>query len=87
VSLVSTSGREIFVPCCPNALASEFIANKTRQRVHDPIIAEKLIPRNHGFGTRRVPLETGYYEVFNQLNVELVDINETSIERVTAADN
>jgi cation diffusion facilitator CzcD-associated flavoprotein CzcO len=68
-----------------NALASEFIANKIRQRVHDPIVAEKLIPRNHGFGTRRVPLETRYYEVFNQPNVELVDINETPIERVTAS--
>ena len=66
-----------------NALASEFIANKIRQRVHDPIVAEKLIPKNHGFGTRRVPLETGYYEVFNQPNVELVDVNETPIERVT----
>ena len=66
-----------------NALASEFIANKIRQRVHDPVVAEKLIPKNHGFGTRRVPLETGYYEVFNQPNVELVDVNETPIERVT----
>ncbi len=66
-----------------NALASEFIANKIRQRVHDPLVAEKLIPKNHGFGTRRVPLETGYYEVFNQPNVELVDVNETPIERVT----
>jgi cation diffusion facilitator CzcD-associated flavoprotein CzcO len=67
-----------------NALASEFIANKIRQRVHDPVVAEKLIPKNHGFGTRRVPLETGYYEVFNQPNVELVDLNETPIERVTS---
>ena len=31
-----------------------------------------------------MPLETGYYEVFNQRNVELVDINETPIECVTA---
>jgi cation diffusion facilitator CzcD-associated flavoprotein CzcO len=55
-----------------NALASEFVARKIRQRVHDPVVAEKLIPKNHGFGTRRVPLETGYYEVYNQPNVELV---------------
>ena len=40
-----------------NALASEFVARKIRQRVHDPVVAEKLIPRNHDFGTRRVPLE------------------------------
>ena len=46
-------------------------------------MAEKLIPKNHGFGTRRLPLETFYYEVYNQDNVELVDIKETPIERVT----
>ena len=46
-------------------------------------MADKLIPKNHGFGTRRVPLETRYYEVYNQPNVVLVDINETPIERIT----
>jgi cation diffusion facilitator CzcD-associated flavoprotein CzcO len=66
-----------------NKLASEFIAKKIRQRVKDPAVAEKLIPKNHGLGTRRVPLETGYYEVYNQPNVELVDINEAPIERIT----
>jgi cation diffusion facilitator CzcD-associated flavoprotein CzcO len=67
-----------------NALASEFAARKIRARVKDPVIAEKLIPKNHGFGTRRIPLETGYYEVYNQPNVELVDVNETPIERITS---
>jgi cation diffusion facilitator CzcD-associated flavoprotein CzcO len=66
-----------------NAAISDFIANKIRQRVNDPATAEKLIPRNHGFGTRRVPQETFYYEVFNQPNVELVDIRDTPIERIT----
>jgi cation diffusion facilitator CzcD-associated flavoprotein CzcO len=66
-----------------NKLASDFIAKKIRQRVKDPVVAERLIPKNHGLGTRRVPLETGYYEVYNQPNVELVDINETPIERIT----
>jgi cation diffusion facilitator CzcD-associated flavoprotein CzcO len=54
-------------------------------RVKDPAVAEKLIPKNHGFGTRRVPLESGYFEVYNQPNVKLVDINETPIERITPA--
>jgi cation diffusion facilitator CzcD-associated flavoprotein CzcO len=66
-----------------NKLASEFIARKIRQRVKDPAVAQKLIPKSHGLGTRRVPLETGYYEVYNQPNVELVDINETPIDRIT----
>ena len=66
-----------------NKAISDFIANKIRQRVKDPVVAEKLIPKEHGFGTRRVPLETHYYEVYNQPNVELVDINETPIVRIT----
>ncbi|KAI4595566.1 hypothetical protein KJ359_006912 [Pestalotiopsis sp. 9143b] len=66
-----------------NRLYSEFHANKVRQRVNDPVTAEKLIPKNHGFGTRRVPLESGYYEAFNEPHVRLVDVNENSIDRVT----
>jgi cation diffusion facilitator CzcD-associated flavoprotein CzcO len=66
-----------------NAAISEFVARKIRERVKDPAIADKLIPKNHGFGTRRVPLETKYYEAYNQPNVKLVDIKETPIERIT----
>ena len=67
-----------------NAALSDFVARKIRQRVKDQTVAEKLIPKNHGFGTRRVPLETRYYEVYNQPNVQLVDIRETPIERITS---
>ena len=66
-----------------NRVISDFVANKIRQRVKDQKVAEKLIPTNHGFGTRRVPLETNYYEVYNQPNVTLVDTRETPIERIT----
>jgi cation diffusion facilitator CzcD-associated flavoprotein CzcO len=75
--------RDILIDRQANALISNFIARKIRQRVNDPVVAEKLVPKNHGFGTRRVPLESGYYEVYNQPNVELVDINQTPIERIT----
>ncbi|KAH8695733.1 hypothetical protein GQ44DRAFT_694960 [Phaeosphaeriaceae sp. PMI808] len=63
-----------------NELFSKFIAKKIRGRVDDPEVAEKLIPKNHGFGTRRVPLEGGYYEAYNQSNVKLIDISENPIE-------
>ena len=66
-----------------NKAISDFIADKIRGRVHDPAIAEKLIPKDHGFGTKRVPLETRYYESYNQQNVELIDISETPIQRIT----
>ena len=66
-----------------NKAISDFIADKIRGRVDDPVVAEKLIPKDHGFGTRRVPLETHYYESYNRENVELIDIKETPIERIT----
>jgi len=75
--------RDILIDRKANALISDFVARKIRQRVKDPKVAEKLIPKNHGFGTRRLPLETFYYEVYNRDNVELVDIAETPIERIT----
>ena len=67
-----------------NRLYSEFTANKIRERVHDPIIAESLIPKDHGFGTRRVPLESGYFEAFNKPKVNLIDLKKSDIKKVTA---
>ena len=75
--------RDILTDPKANDAITDFVARKIRQRVRDPKVAEKLIPTNHGFGTRRVPLETKYYEVYNQDNVRLVDIKETPIERIT----
>jgi cation diffusion facilitator CzcD-associated flavoprotein CzcO len=75
--------RDILTDRKANATISDFVARKIRQRVKNQAVAEKLIPKNHGFGTRRLPLETFYYEVYNQDNVELIDITETPIERIT----
>jgi cation diffusion facilitator CzcD-associated flavoprotein CzcO len=75
--------RDILVDRQANALISDFVARKTRERVKDPAVAEKLIPKTYGFGTRRVPLESGYFEVYNQPNVTLIDITENPIERIT----
>ena len=75
--------RDVLVDEEANRTISEFVARKIRERVDDPAIADKLVPTNHGFGTRRVPMETRYYEVYNQDNVRLVDLRETPIERIT----
>ena len=75
--------RDTFMDEEANAELSEFIADKIRSRVHDPVVAEKLIPKDHGFGVQRVPMETGYYEAYNRDNVHLVDLQETPIERIT----
>jgi cation diffusion facilitator CzcD-associated flavoprotein CzcO len=74
---------EIFVDEKANAEFSGYIADRIRARVDDPALAEILIPKDHGFGIQRVPLETGYYETYNRDNVELVDAAATPIVRVT----
>lgn len=75
--------REIFTDENANAELSAYIADRIRRRVNDPKVAEKLIPKDHGFGVQRVPLESNYYEVYNQPNVRLVDLSETPIQEVT----
>jgi cation diffusion facilitator CzcD-associated flavoprotein CzcO len=76
---------EIFTDEAANREISEYIAQRIRQRVHNPEVAEKLIPKDHGFGMQRLPLETHYFEAYNRDNVHLVDISETPIERITPA--
>ena len=67
-----------------NAAISAYIAKKIRQRVKDPKVADKLIPKDHGFGTRRVPLESGYFETYNRDNVTLIDtLVDEPIECIT----
>ena len=75
--------KDILVDPKANLAISKFIETKIRARVHNPVTADMLIPKDHGFGTRRVPLETHYYEVYNQPNVDLVNIVETPIIRIT----
>ncbi|MEO6956324.1 MAG: cyclohexanone monooxygenase, partial [Antricoccus sp.] len=76
--------KDIFVDEAANAEFSAYMADRIRARVDDPQIAEKLIPKDHGFGVQRVPLETKYLETYNKPNVKLVDLQETPIVRVTA---
>ena len=66
-----------------NAAITAYIAKKIRQRVKDPKVADKLIPKDHGFGTRRVPLGSGYFETYNRDNVTLIDsLVDEPIERI-----
>jgi len=66
-----------------NDTAADFVRDKIRQIVKDPKVAEKLIPYDHPIGTKRLILDSGYFETYNQDNVTLVDIREAPIERFT----
>jgi cation diffusion facilitator CzcD-associated flavoprotein CzcO len=84
-AFLASNFMDIFFDEKANAEISEYVADRIRQRVTDPQLAEKLIPRDHGFGMQRLPLETRYFEAYNRDNVHLVDLSETPIERLTAA--
>ncbi len=75
--------QDIMVPGEANEEYGEFVRNKIRERVKDPLVAEMLVPKDHPFGSKRLPCETGYYDAYNRDNVLLVDVREAPIERIT----
>ncbi|MBV9378171.1 MAG: NAD(P)/FAD-dependent oxidoreductase, partial [Alphaproteobacteria bacterium] len=66
-----------------NETASEFVRRKIRATVKDPKTAELLCPSDHPIGTKRLILDTDYYETYNRDNVTLVDIRSKPIEEIT----
>ena len=66
-----------------NALAAEFVRKKIRETVTDPAVAEALVPDDHPFGTKRLCLDTAYYETFNRENVTLVNVRQTPIQAIS----
>ena len=66
-----------------NEKVSEFVRQKIRETVDDPETAEKMVPTDHYYATKRPPLHSNYYETFNKDHVSLVDVTETPIERFT----
>ena len=65
-----------------NEIAAEFVREKIRARVRDPEVAEMLCPRDHPFGTKRLCVDSDYYETFNRDNVTLVDLHRTPITEI-----
>lgn len=66
-----------------NATAAEFVREKIRKVVKDPAVAEMLSPTDHPIGTKRLCLDTGYYETYNRPNVTLVDVRRAPIVEIT----
>ena len=67
-----------------NATAREFVHNKIRGIVKDQETAETLIPNDHPIGTKRLVLDTGYYETYNEPHVQLVNVRKAPIAGLTA---
>ncbi|MPY92193.1 MAG: NAD(P)-binding protein [Acidimicrobiia bacterium] len=66
-----------------NDTASEFIRSKIREIVKDPEVAEKLVPVDHPFASKRPLIDTNYFDTYNRDNVTLVDIRHAPIQEIT----
>jgi cyclohexanone monooxygenase len=74
---------DILIDINANATAAEFVNGKIREIVHDPDVAEKLVPTSYPFGAKRLCADTNYYATYNRENVSLVDVSTTPIEKIT----
>ncbi len=74
---------DIFVNKAANDTAAEFVRAKIRGIVHNPAVAKALMPKDYPLGTKRLCVDTAYYETFNRDNVTLVDLRSTPVKRIT----
>ena len=59
--------------------------SKIREVVDDPEVAEKLCPTDYPLGTKRMCVDSHYFETYNRDNVRLVDIRQDPLVGVTEA--
>jgi cyclohexanone monooxygenase len=76
---------DLLIDAKANDTAAEFVRNKIRSIVKDPVTAEALCPKSFPIGTKRACLDSGYYDMFNLPHVRLVDLLKTPIECITAS--
>jgi cyclohexanone monooxygenase len=65
-----------------NDTAANFVREKIAHVVQDPAVAKLLQPHDHPIGSKRICVDTGYYETFNRPNVTLIDIKSHPIDEV-----
>ena len=78
------SFNDLMLDQASNDTIADFVRAKIRDTVRDPEVAESLCPKDHPLGTKRICVDTGYFETYNRDNVRLVDLKKTPITQVTA---
>ena len=73
---------DILLSKSANDTAAEFVRRKIGERIHDPALRDKLVPKDHAFAARRPSVDSGYFESFNRDDVSLADMREFPIEEI-----
>ncbi|MFV0535047.1 MAG: flavin-containing monooxygenase [Cumulibacter sp.] len=66
-----------------NKVSAEYVHDRIHDIVKDPATADLLCAKTHPIGTKRICLDTNYFQTYNRDNVKLVGIADTPIERIT----
>lgn len=67
-----------------NEVLAEFVREKIRSIVHDPVLAERLTPRSYPIGAKRIVTDTDFFATFNRDNVSLVSLLEEPLVTIEA---
>jgi cyclohexanone monooxygenase len=67
-----------------NEILAGYIRGKIAEIVQDPDVAQRLMPHDHPVGSKRICVDTDYYNTFNRDNVTLVDVRHDPIRKILA---
>ncbi|MAS42974.1 MAG: cyclohexanone monooxygenase [Rhodobacteraceae bacterium] len=76
---------DVLVDEAANTRVADYVRDRVRAIVKDPETAEDLCPTDYPIFTKRICVDTGYFETFNRPNVSLVNLRRTPIEAITPA--
>lgn len=80
---INTSFSDLVSNQAANDSVAEFFREKVRAKVTDPQTAEDLCAKDFPLFTKRLCLETNYFETFNLPHSKLVNLRRTPIESIT----
>ncbi len=80
---VVRSFADIRTETAANEIAVEMYREMIRRTIDDPLVAERLCPREHPIGCKRQVVDTDYFITFNRPDVTLIDLREGGIEAIT----
>jgi cyclohexanone monooxygenase len=66
-----------------NRQVADFVRTKIAETIKDPVTRQKIMPVDYPIGTKRLCIDTDYYQTFNRDNVSLVDLRSEPISHMT----
>ena len=68
-----------------NREVADFVRRKIAETIKDPATRAKIMPVDYPIGTKRLCIDTDYYETYNRENVTLVDLRSEPISHMTSS--